>query len=115
MARASFDGEVFIHRSFEVVVAGDVCAQRGSVCRNNIVRLDLRPPATVIELEGGVNVPIRTEGVNFASCIPAVAYDRVPKRLLCTGVGGAEKRESQEKSQGKSRAESKHGLVLCHR
>jgi len=63
------------------------------------MRLNLGAPAAIVELEGGVEMPIRAVGVDLASGIPVVAHDGVTKRLQGKPGCGPEETERQ-KAQG---------------
>ena len=112
MANAGFDGEVFVNRSLQVVITGYVRAQRRPIRGNGVVRLDLGSAAAIVELESGIDVAIRTVGVNLASCRLTVAHDRVTKRLQGDGIGCRQQRDC--KNENGERCETKHATRLCH-
>ena len=67
MGYAIFNEEVFVNRSFQVIVPGYIGAGWQSIRPNDIVGRDLGTTATIIELVCGVDAAIRTVGIHFAS------------------------------------------------
>src|SRR5580698_5411019 len=91
MGDAVFNEEVFVNWRFQIIVPGYVSAGWQSVRPNHVVRRDLGPSATIVVLVGGVDAPILTVGIHFASRYSAVTEDRVVKRLRGSGAAAPQK------------------------
>src|SRR5258707_13813308 len=100
---------MLVHRSLEVIVAGDVRLQRRSVRGNNVMRFDFRAAAAVVELEGRIDMPTRSVGVHFTSSTSAVAHDGVAKCLQGNRVSGPEEGDNEEENGGGNVTKPEHG------
>ena len=54
MRYSILDGEVFVNRSLEVVVASNIHARQQTIRANRVMGRDLWPPASIVELERGI-------------------------------------------------------------
>ena len=81
MCPPAIHGKVLVHRRLQIIDARNIEPQRYCIGPKYIVRLDFRTTASVIELEGAVNVAVVAVFVHFASGHSSVGDDRVLQSL----------------------------------
>jgi hypothetical protein len=113
MADTGLNGEVFVNRSLQVVVASYVRAQWRPIRGHYVMRRDLWTAASIVKLERGVDVTAGTVDVHFASCGSAIAQDCVAKRLGAGSVSCPQMRDGEKQSGQRCETKREHSSVLC--